>query len=32
VVVTFNGTVDVPMIINGTAYSLNLDTHKVTKQ
>ena len=32
VVVTFNGTVDVPMIINGTTYSLNLDTHKVTKQ
>lgn len=32
VVVTFNGTVDVPMTINGAAYSLNLDTHKVTKQ
>lgn len=32
VVVTFNGTVDVPMTINGTAYTLNLDTHKVTKQ
>lgn len=32
VIVTFNGTVNVPMTINGTAYSLNLDTHKVTKQ
>jgi len=32
VVVTFNGTVNVPMTINGVAYSLNLDTHKVTKQ
>ena len=32
VVVTFNGTVNVPMTINGTAYTLNLDTHKVTKQ
>ncbi len=32
VVVTFNGTVNVPMTINGTAYMLNLDTHKVTKQ
>jgi hypothetical protein len=32
VVVTFNGTVDVPMTINGVAYTLNLDTHKVTKQ
>ena len=32
VLVTFNGTANVPMIINGTAYSLNLDTHKVTKQ
>lgn len=32
VVVTFNGTVSVPMTINGVAYMLNLDTHKVTKQ
>lgn len=32
VVVTFNGTVDVPMTINGVAYTLNLDTHKVTRQ
>ncbi len=32
VVVTFNGTVNVPMTINGVAYMLNLDTHKVTKQ
>lgn len=32
VVVTFNGTANVPMLINGTAYSLNLDTHKTTKQ
>jgi hypothetical protein len=32
VVVTFNGTVTVPMTINGDAYLLNLDTHKVTKQ
>ncbi len=32
VVVTFNGTADVPMTINGESYSLNLDTHKVTKQ
>lgn len=32
VLVTFNGTATVPMIINGTTYSLNLDTHKVTKQ
>lgn len=32
VVVTFNGTANVPMTINGVAYSLNLDTHKVTKQ
>ena len=32
VVVTFNGTVNVPMTINSVAYSLNLDTHKVTKQ
>src|SRR6185437_15583432 len=32
VVVTFNGTANVPMTINGTAYMLNLDTHKVTKQ
>jgi hypothetical protein len=31
-VVTFNGTANVPMTINGTAYTLNLDTHKVTKQ
>ncbi|MEO7216841.1 MAG: hypothetical protein ABI026_01485 [Gemmatimonadaceae bacterium] len=31
VVVTFNGTVSVPMTINGTAYTLNLDTHKVTQ-
>ncbi len=31
VVVTFNGTANVPMTINGVAYSLNLDTHKVTK-
>lgn len=32
VLVTFNGTANVPMTINGVAYSLNLDTHKVTKQ
>jgi hypothetical protein len=32
VIVTFNGTVDVPMMINDVAYSLNLDTHTVTKQ
>jgi hypothetical protein len=32
VVVTFNGTVNVPMTVNGVAYTLNLDTHKVTKQ
>ncbi len=32
VVVTFNGTANVPMTINGVAYSLNLDTHKVTPQ
>ncbi|HEY5086465.1 MAG TPA: hypothetical protein VII66_03815 [Gemmatimonadaceae bacterium] len=32
VVVTFNGTVNVPMTINGVAYMLDLDTHKVTKQ
>jgi hypothetical protein len=32
VVVTFNGTVNVPMTINGVAYMLNLDTHKVTRQ
>jgi hypothetical protein len=32
VVVTFNGTANVPMTINGVSYSLNLDTHKVTKQ
>lgn len=32
VLVTFNGTVNVPMTINGVAYTLNLDTHKVTKQ
>lgn len=31
VVVTFNGTANVPMTINGATYSLNLDTHKVTK-
>ena len=32
VVVTFNGTADVPMTINDVAYSLNLDTHRATKQ
>lgn len=32
VLVTFNGTANVPMVINGVSYSLNLDTHKVTKQ
>lgn len=32
VAITFNGTVNVPMTINGASYSLNLDTHKVTKQ
>lgn len=32
VIVTFNGTANVPMTINGVAYSLNLDTHRVTKQ
>jgi hypothetical protein len=32
VTVTFNGTVNVPMSINGVAYSLNLDTHKVTPE
>jgi hypothetical protein len=31
-VVTFNGTANVPMTIGGVAYSLNLDTHKVTKR
>jgi hypothetical protein len=32
VVVTFNGTANVPMTVGGVAYTLNLDTHKVTKQ
>ncbi|MDQ6738183.1 MAG: hypothetical protein M3Z30_10855 [Gemmatimonadota bacterium] len=32
VLVTFNGTANVPMVINGANYTLNLDTHKVTKQ
>ncbi len=32
VLITFNGTANVPMVINGVSYSLNLDTHKVTKQ
>lgn len=31
VVVTFNGTANVPMTVGGVAYTLNLDTHKVTK-
>ncbi len=32
VVVTFNGTANVPMMIGSDAYLLNLDTHVVTKQ
>lgn len=32
VVVTFNGTVNVPMQIGSDSYMLNLDTRKVTKQ
>lgn len=32
VVVTFNGTANVPMTVGSDSYSLNLDTHKVTKQ
>lgn len=31
VVVTFNGTVNVPMTVGGTLFMLNLDTHVVTK-
>jgi len=32
VVVTFNGTADVPMTVGTETYSLNLDSHRVTKQ
>jgi hypothetical protein len=32
VVVTFNGTVNVPMTVGSDSYMLNLDTHEVTKQ
>ncbi|HEV2643799.1 MAG TPA: hypothetical protein VGT98_13880 [Candidatus Elarobacter sp.] len=32
VVVTFNGTANVPMTVGTESYMLNLDTHKVTKQ
>lgn len=32
VVVTFNGTANVPMSVGGVSYTLNLDTHKVVKQ
>lgn len=32
VVVTFNGTANVPMTVGADKYILNLDTHKVTKQ
>lgn len=32
VVVTFNGTADVPMTVGSDSYILDLDTHKVTKQ
>jgi hypothetical protein len=31
VVVTFNGTANVPMTVGSDSYVLNLDTHKVTK-
>ncbi len=31
VVVTFNGTANVPMTVGADTFSLNLDTHKVTK-
>lgn len=31
VVVTFNGTANVPMTVGSETFSLNLDTHKVTK-
>lgn len=31
VVVTFNGTANVPMTVGADTYTLNLDTHKVTK-
>jgi hypothetical protein len=32
VVVTFNGTANVPMTVGDTQFMLNLDTHAVTKQ
>lgn len=31
VVVTFNGTANVPMVVGADTFSLNLDTHKVTR-